>query len=85
MLCSRQMATKAQVTAEQYLHMTFDYDAEFVRGEIVERATSGIWGVPDSQPQRTSVPTNAGLQTVSSLTLPDYSFELAPAALFSDL
>jgi Uma2 family endonuclease len=32
------MATKAQVTAEQHLHMTFDYDAEFVHGEIVERA-----------------------------------------------
>jgi len=31
------MATKAQITAEQYLHMTFEYDAEFVRGEIVER------------------------------------------------
>jgi Uma2 family endonuclease len=37
MLSSRQMATKAPVTAEQYLHMTFEYDAEFVRGEIVER------------------------------------------------
>ncbi|HEX5228007.1 MAG TPA: Uma2 family endonuclease [Bryobacteraceae bacterium] len=32
------MATKAQVTAEQYLHMTFERDAEFVHGEIVERA-----------------------------------------------
>ena len=38
MLCFPQMATKAQVTAEQYLHMTFEYDAEFVHGEIVERA-----------------------------------------------
>ncbi len=38
MLSSRQMATKAPVTAEQYLHMTFEYDAEFVHGEIVERA-----------------------------------------------
>ena len=38
MLCSRQMATKAQVTAEQYLHMTFEHDAEYVHGEIVERA-----------------------------------------------
>lgn len=37
MLSSRQMATKAPATAEQYLHMTFEYDAEFVRGEIVER------------------------------------------------
>jgi len=32
------MATKSQITAEQYLHMSFEYDAEFVRGEIVERA-----------------------------------------------
>lgn len=38
MLSSRQMATKAQVTEEQYLHMTFEYDAELVHGEIVERA-----------------------------------------------
>jgi Uma2 family endonuclease len=39
MLCFPQMATKAQITAEQYLHMTFEHDAEFVHGEIVERAT----------------------------------------------
>jgi Uma2 family endonuclease len=38
MLCFPQMATKAQITAEQYLHMTFEHDAEFVRGEIVERS-----------------------------------------------
>src|ERR1700721_1284512 len=38
MLCFPQMATKAQITAEQYLHMTFEHDAEYVRGEIVERA-----------------------------------------------
>ena len=38
MLCFPQMATKAQITAEQYLHMTFEHDAEFVRGELVERA-----------------------------------------------
>jgi Uma2 family endonuclease len=37
MLCFPQMATKAQITAEQYLHMTFEHDAEFVRGEIVDR------------------------------------------------
>jgi Uma2 family endonuclease len=35
------MATKTQITVEQYLHMTFEHDAEFVRGEIVER------GMPD--------------------------------------
>jgi len=32
------MATKAQFTPEQYLSMTFEYEAEFVRGEVVERA-----------------------------------------------
>ncbi len=41
MLCFPQMATKAEITAEQYLHMTFEHDAEYVRGEIVER------GMPD--------------------------------------
>jgi Uma2 family endonuclease len=38
MLCFEQMATKSQITAEQYLHMSFEYDAEFVHGEIVQRA-----------------------------------------------
>jgi len=38
MLCFPQMATKAQITPEQYLHMTFEHDAEFVHGEIVERS-----------------------------------------------
>ena len=38
MLCFPQMATKEQITAEQYLHMTFEHDAEYVHGEIVERA-----------------------------------------------
>jgi Uma2 family endonuclease len=38
MLCFPQMATKAQITAEQYLHMTFEHDAEYVHGELVERA-----------------------------------------------
>jgi hypothetical protein len=38
MLCFPQMATKAQITAEQYLDMTFEYDAEFVHGELVERS-----------------------------------------------
>ena len=47
MLCFPQMATKAQITAEQYLHMTFEHDAEYVRGEIVERA------LPDLNHSRT--------------------------------
>jgi Uma2 family endonuclease len=38
MLCFPQMATKAQITPEQYLNMTFEHDAEFVHGEIVERS-----------------------------------------------
>src|SRR6266849_5597953 len=36
-LCFPQVATKTQITAEQYLRMTFEHDAEFVHGEIVER------------------------------------------------
>jgi Uma2 family endonuclease len=38
MLCFPQMATKSQITAEQYLDMTFEHDAEYVHGEIVERS-----------------------------------------------
>jgi len=38
MLCFPQMATQAQITAEQYLHMTFEYDAEFAHGHIAERS-----------------------------------------------
>jgi hypothetical protein len=30
MLCFPQMATKAQISAEQYLDMTFEHDAEFI-------------------------------------------------------
>src|SRR5215471_2105039 len=37
-LCFPQVATKTQITAEQYLRMTFEHDADFVHGEIVERA-----------------------------------------------
>jgi Uma2 family endonuclease len=38
MLLWAQVATKTQITAEQYLRMTFEHDAEFVHGEIVERS-----------------------------------------------
>lgn len=37
MLSFPQVATNTQITAEQYLRMTFEPDAEFVHGEIVER------------------------------------------------
>jgi Uma2 family endonuclease len=167
------MATKAEITAEQYLHMTFEHDAEFVRGEIVERSLPDYlhgkiafliaqalvparshrlypcfevrmrvapeayripdvavfagtepkqavpfsppllvieilskddrhydlmekleeyraWGVGniwvvDPHSKRLSFYTASGLQNVSALTLPGYSLELTPAALFSDL
>jgi Uma2 family endonuclease len=173
MLFFPQMATKAGITPEQYLHMTFEYDAEFVHGEIVERpmpnyfhgriqalitsifsalrsphrlyACCGVrmklpadvyripdvaafvispeqaipenpplvvveilspddrhydlmekleeyrtWGVDniwvvDPMSKRLSVYTAAGLQNVSSLTLPGYPLELTPTTLFSDL
>jgi Uma2 family endonuclease len=32
------MSTKAQIRSQDYLRMTFEHDAEFVHGEIVERA-----------------------------------------------
>jgi Uma2 family endonuclease len=32
------VATKTQITAEEYLRTTFEHDAEFVHGEIVERS-----------------------------------------------
>jgi hypothetical protein len=32
------MATSELVTTEQYLHTSFEYDAEFVEGKIVERS-----------------------------------------------
>ena len=38
-VCSEQVATKTQIRAEDYLRMTFEHDAEFVHGEIVERST----------------------------------------------
>jgi len=38
MLSFEQVATKTQITAEQYLRMTFEHDAEFVHGEIVQRS-----------------------------------------------
>jgi len=37
-LCFEQMGTKSQIRAEDYLRMTFEHDAEFVHGEIVERS-----------------------------------------------
>jgi hypothetical protein len=36
-LSFEQVATKTQIRAEDYLRMTFEHDAEFVHGEIVER------------------------------------------------
>jgi hypothetical protein len=39
MLSCAQVATKTQITAEQYLRMTFEHDAEFVHGEIAQRST----------------------------------------------
>ncbi|MBZ5611836.1 MAG: Uma2 family endonuclease, partial [Acidobacteriia bacterium] len=38
MLCLGQVASKTQITAEEYLRTTFEHDAEFVHGEIVERS-----------------------------------------------
>jgi len=38
MLVLARVATKTQITAEQYLRMTFEHDAELVHGDIVERS-----------------------------------------------
>lgn len=173
MLCSEQVATKTQIRSEDYLRMTFEHDAEFVHGEIVERGMpdeihSAIqflillrfgsliqsyplyprpeirmkvaadryriadvavfagshpqpvpetpplvvveivskddryldlmqkleeyraWGVPhiwviDPLAKRFSMYTERGLQSVSSLSLPEYPIQLTPAELFASL
>jgi Uma2 family endonuclease len=38
MLFFTQVATKTQIRPDEYLRMTFEHDAEFVHGELVERA-----------------------------------------------
>jgi Uma2 family endonuclease len=38
MVCFWQVATKTQIRSEDYLRMTFEHEAEFVHGEIVERS-----------------------------------------------
>ncbi len=173
MLSFEQVSTKTQIRAEDYLRTTFEHDAEFVHGEIVERSMpdeihsaiqflillrfgsliqsyalyprpelrmriapdvyripdvavfAGLhpqpipetpplviveiiskddryldlmqkieeyyrWGVPhiwviDPTTRRFSMYTEIGLQNVSSLSLPDYSFQLTPAELFANL
>jgi Uma2 family endonuclease len=167
------VATKTQITAEEYLRTTFEHDAEFVHGEIVERSmptfshstmqflillrfaalvqTHGLfprpelrvkvakdvyripdvvvyqtkpqqevpdspplvaieipskddrhsdlmqkleeyraWGVPniwviDPNTRKFALYTERGLENASSLSLPEYSFQLTPADLFSEL
>jgi Uma2 family endonuclease len=88
MLCFPQMATKAQITAEQYLHMTFEYDAEYVHGEIVERA------LPDLNHSRTQARVCFQLEDLHSLfrllpcigvrmKLAEGLFRVADVAVFS--
>jgi Putative restriction endonuclease len=80
MLCFPQMATKSQITAEQYLDMTFEHDAEFVHGELVERSMPDyIHGKLQFLLAQALVP------LAQSLALADYPFELTPSVLFSDL
>jgi len=40
MLCFPQMATKAEITAEQYLHMTFEHD--YIHGKIAFRLAQAL-------------------------------------------
>jgi Uma2 family endonuclease len=168
------MPTKTQIRSEDYLRMTFEHDAEFVHGEIVERSMPDLthsriqtllavqfenlrhrhglfgcvelrmkvasdvyripdvavfarklpeqqvptkpslvvveiiskddrylelmqkleeyreWGVPniwviDPSTKRFSMYIELGLQNVSSLSLPDYPFQLTPPELFAEL
>jgi hypothetical protein len=93
MLCFPQMATKSQITAEQYLHMTFDHDTEFVHGELVERGLLDLAQVDvlespigvNSEPlgQRIYHPDVGNIP--DALALADYPLELTPGVLFSDL
>jgi Uma2 family endonuclease len=173
MLSFGHVSTRAQVTPAEYLRMTFERDAELVRGEIVERSMPDYlhstvqylllmlfgelarkypvlarpelrlqlarttfripdisvftakpdlavpktppllvieilskddrhsdlmekleeyrqWGVPniwviDPKLRRFSDYGDYGLRLASSLSLPDYSFELTPSQLFADL
>jgi hypothetical protein len=138
------VTARTPVSAEEYLQMTFEHDAEFVRGELVERGVpnnlhsilqplllvrfvtasasphlsaprasiatwSGTvshpghqrvcmeklaeyhhWGVPhiwvvDGINQRLSVYTEAGLQHVIALGLPEYSFGIPGDELFASI
>lgn len=173
MLSFAQVATKSQIRAEDYLRMTFEHDAEFVHGDIVERSMPDyihsqiqflillrfasliqahdlrplaelrlklaadvyripdvsvfvgkpeqnvpdrpplvaikilskddrysevtqkleeyrVWGVPniwliDPFAKRLAVYTELGPQNVSSLSLPEFSFQLTPTELFENL
>ena len=81
MLCFPQMATKSQITAEQYLDMTFEYDAEFVQGELVERS------FPDLAHSTAQAAVCWGFADLGSrfrLPLP-LTKVLTPGVLFSDL
>ena len=86
MLCFPQVATQTQITAEQYLRMTFEHDAEFMQ-TLEEYLTWGVSniGVVDPATRRFSVHNHWSLQNVSSYSLPNYSFQLTPSDLLSDL
>jgi len=86
MLCFPQMATKAQMTAEQYLDMSFEYDAEFVDGEIVARS----W--PDWLHSRAQATVAFKLNEIDKrfgsigvrMKLRDGLYRVADVAVFSD-
>ncbi len=96
MLCFPQMATKAQISAEQYLDMTFEYDAEFVHGEIVDRSFPDLshstaqaavcWRFAELERRLRLLPwRGVRMKLGEGLALADYPFELTPDILFSDL
>jgi Uma2 family endonuclease len=83
------MATKSQITAEQYLDMTFEYDAEFVRGELVERSFPDLahstaqaavcWGFAELE-RRFRLHPCLGIR----MKLGDGLYRVADVAVFSD-
>jgi Uma2 family endonuclease len=83
------MATEAEITVEQYLDMTFEYDAEFVDGEIVARS----W--PDVHHSRAQAAVAIGFGEIDKrfgllpcigvrMNLRDGLYRVADVAVFSE-
>jgi Uma2 family endonuclease len=71
-LCFWQVATKTQIRSEDYLRMTFEHDAEFVHGEIVER------GVPDLTHSRVQTLLAVQIENSGLLACAELRMKVAP-------